>query len=223
MEEKSHLSISTIMSLTHQSIGRGIHMSRLYSNIFGRVGFPEGKIRPGFVDYVRSLVTVMRAHHLAEERLVFPLLQEKSPEVPVGRLTAEHQDMGVLLDEIRIKAELMGDEASSRESLRRIESVVTSLADLWPPHVEAEDVHYSPPKLGEALTPEEQNIVAAQVAELNMEYSRPDYLVLPFTLFNLSPENRGGISEMMPPEVVQHLVPVAWKDKWKPMAPFLLV
>jgi hypothetical protein len=47
-------------------------------------------------------------------------------------------------------------------------------------------------------------------------------LVVPFLLYNLPPEERAVFSQGMPPIVIQELVPVAWKEKWSPMKPFLL-
>ncbi len=55
-----------------------------------------------------------------------------------------------------------------------------------------------------------------------MKHSGPDYLVVPFLLYNLSPEDRATMSAEMPPVVTQQLVPVVWKEKWQPMSPFLL-
>jgi hypothetical protein len=41
-------------------------------------------------------------------------------------------------------------------------------------------------------------------------------------LFNLSPQDRAAFAQAMPPVVTEQLVPVAWRDKWAPMKPFLL-
>jgi hypothetical protein len=55
-----------------------------------------------------------------------------------------------------------------------------------------------------------------------MAHSGPDYLVVPFVLYNLSPEQRAILAAEMPPIVTQQLVPIAWKAQWEPMSPFLL-
>jgi hypothetical protein len=223
MENDNHSHVGVTMLLLHQSISRGIHMSRLYSHIFSRVGFPDGKMRPGFADYVRSLVTVMHSHHLAEDHLVFPLLREKLPEAPISLLTAEHLEMRSIMDEIRLKIDRAVDDPSSQESLERIDNLMTQLAGIWRPHIDAEETHFSPEKIDEVLPPDEQDRLLAQIVALGQEHSSPDYLVVPFTLFNLAPEHRIVIAEAMPPVVSRHLVPVAWKEKWKPMMPFLLI
>ena len=76
---------------------------------------------------------------------------------------------------------------------------------------------------GEALLEIEEHIrLGKMFAEHNQEHSGPDYLVVPFLLYNLSAEDRAIMSQEMPPVVTQQLVPVAWKEKWAPMSPFLL-
>jgi hypothetical protein len=54
------------------------------------------------------------------------------------------------------------------------------------------------------------------------EHAKPDYLVVPFTLYNLPPLERTFMARALPPSVVQELVPGPGKEKWQPMAPFLL-
>ena len=50
----------------------------------------------------------------------------------------------------------------------------------------------------------------------------PAYLVVPFVLYNLSPEDRRIASKGFPEMVTKQLVPIDWKDKWISMQPFLL-
>ncbi len=54
-----------------------------------------------------------------------------------------------------------------------------------------------------------------------MKNSGPEYLVIPFVLYNLTGQDRTMIEQVMPPLVTQQLVPGAWKEKWAPMKPFL--
>ncbi|MBP1769670.1 MAG: hypothetical protein H6P96_288 [Candidatus Aminicenantes bacterium] len=76
MEVDNPFRVGAAMLLIHQSISRGIHMSGLYTRIFMQAGLPDGKIRPGFADYIRSLTSVLHAHHLAEDELTFPRLRD---------------------------------------------------------------------------------------------------------------------------------------------------
>ena len=105
MEVENPFRVGEAMLLIHQSISRGIHMSGLYSRIFMQAGLPDGKIRPGFADYIRSLTSVLHAHHLAEDELTFPLFRDLLPEAPYERLANEHRELVPVAAEIRSKIE----------------------------------------------------------------------------------------------------------------------
>ncbi len=223
MEGTNHSRVGDALPLIHQSISRGIHMSGLYGRVFTRTGFPGGKIRPGFTDYVRSLTSVMHAHHLAEDQLAFPLFKERLPEAPYDRLADEHLKMVPIVDEVRLKIERATDDPESPESLDRIDTLMNSLAEIWRPHIAVEESHFTPEKIDAVMSADEQAGLLARIGEVNQKHSGPDYLVVPFTLFNLPHKERAYMSDLLPPIVPQQLVPVAWKEKWQPMSPFLLV
>jgi len=44
----------------------------------------------------------------------------------------------------------------------------------------------------------------------------------PLPALQLRAEDRAAFISVMPPELTQQLVPIAWKDAWAPMKPFLL-
>jgi hypothetical protein len=46
--------------------------------------------------------------------------------------------------------------------------------------------------------------------------------MVPFLLYNLPPEDREVFSQGLPVEIIQHFVPVVWKEQWASMTPFLL-
>ena len=54
------------------------------------------------------------------------------------------------------------------------------------------------------------------------EHAEPANLVVPFILYNLSPEDRAIMTQGFPEIVTKQLVPVDWKEEWKSMQPFLL-
>ena len=223
MDGMNHFRVGDTLSLIHQSISRGVHMSGLYGRIFLRCGLPDGKIRPGFADYIRSLVSVLQAHHLGEDKLAFPRFQELLPEAPYEMLTSQHHQMAPLLDEIRLKIDRAVEDGESQESLERLDSLLTELAEIWRPHIALEEVHFCTAKIDAVMDVESQARFLTEMTDLNQKHSNPDYLVVPFTLFNLPQEDRAYMSDLMPPVVTQQLIPVAWKDKWRPMSPFLLV
>jgi hypothetical protein len=223
MESDKQFRVGEALLLVHQSISRGIHMSGLYSRIFMQTGLPNGKIGPGFVDYIRSLTSVLHAHHVAEDKLIFPLFKDLLPQAPYEELADDHLRFIPILDEIRLKIEGAVEDAESGESLERIDSLLAEMAAVWRPHVAVEEAHFSSAKIDAVMSADDQTRFLARIGEANQEHSGPDYLVVPFTLFNLPQKDRAYMSDLMPPVVTQHLIPVAWKEKWQPMSPFLLV
>jgi hypothetical protein len=223
MEVDNQFRVGEALLLIHQSISRGIHMSGLYSRIFMQAGFPGGNMRPGFVDYIRSLTSVLRAHHLAEDKLAFPLFRDLLPEAPYDQLADEHREFTPIVDELRLKIERAVEDPEGGESLERIDSLLAKMWDSWRPHIALEETHFSPARIDAVMSAEEQIQLLARMSDANREHSGPDYLVVPFTLFNLPEKDRTYLSGLLPPVVAQHLVPVAWKEKWRPMSPFLLV
>ena len=223
MEVDNPFRVGEAMLLIHQSISRGIHMSGLYTRIFMQAGLPDGRIRPGFADYVRSLTSVLHAHHLAEDELTFPQLRDLLPEAPYERLANDHCELAPVAAEIRSKIERAVADPESGDALGRIDSLLTRLAEIWRPHIAVEEAHFSPARIDAVLSAEEQIRLLALIGEANHEHSGPDYLVVPFTLFNLPQKDRSTMSGLMPPAVKRDLIPTAWKEKWQPMSPFLLV
>ncbi len=223
MEDNLNGRVGVDLALIHQCISRAIHVSKLYSNIFRQCGFPDGKIRPGFGDYVHSLLSVLLTHHQGEDELAFPVFRDKLPEAPYERLAADHHFILQLLREVRLKIDEALDNESSQEPLSRLDGVMTELGDIWSRHIEIEEFHFSPDKLDAVMSPEDQARLVGRLAQFFLLHSGPDYLIVPFTLFNLPPESRMVLSGTMPPLVTRELVTGPWKDKWRPMSPFLLV
>ncbi len=209
--------------LIHQSISRGVHMAGLYGRIFAQAGFPLGKIHSGFIDYVRSLVSVLNAHSLAEDQLAFPLFKELLPQAPYERLTNEHLELIPIVDDLRLEIGRVADNPEPRAPLGRIGNLLERLAEIWGPHIAIEETHFSPEKIDAVMSADEQARLLAQISDANQKHSGPDYLVVPFTLFNLPQKERSRLSDLLPPVEPWHLLPVDWKEKWQPMAPFLLV
>jgi len=58
--------------------------------------------------------------------------------------------------------------------------------------------------------------------EFSMKHMAPDYLVMPFILYNLSKQDREALAGMLPPIITQKLVPIDWKPKWESMKRYLL-
>jgi len=223
MEAAGRIRVGVELVLIHQSISRGIRISKLYSDIFRQTGFPNGRIGPGFADYVRSLSSVLHSHHLAEDELAFPAFRQSLPEAPYERLAAEHRLIQPLIEEARRGIERALVSPTLQEPLAVLDRALRELEGIWKPHIETEEVHFSAERIDGVMAPVEQADFMRRLGRHIQEHSGPDYLVVPFTLFNLPAEARAILSETMPPAVIQELVPGPWKEKWQPMSPFLLV
>ena len=116
----------------------------------------------------------------------------------------------------------MATDAQAGEPLNDLNRALTKVREIWHPHIRKEEGHLSPEKADELLNVEEQIELGKKFAQHTQQHAGPDYLVVPFLLYNLPGEERAIFSQGMPPIVTQQLVPVVWKEQWEPMLPFLL-
>jgi hemerythrin-like domain-containing protein len=222
MSKSNRPNIGADLARLHSIITRGLDVAIEHSQSFAQHGYPDASTREGFINYVRSLASVLHAHHLTEDDVAFPYFRDLMPDTPFDSLTAEHQEMKPLLEEIDVAIGKVEAGAQTAESLNDLNHALTQVRDLWHPHIELEGAHLSPEKADELLGVEEQIELGKRFAQHNREHAKPDHLVVPFLLYNLPPEERAIFSQGMPPVVTQELVPVVWKEKWSPMKPFLL-
>lgn len=127
-----------------------------------------------------------------------------------------------MLDEIKVAIEKAATNIQARESLDDLIRATSKIHEIWHPHTKTEESYFSPVRVNALVGMEEQMRLNQLVAEHSQKHSGPDYLVAPFTLYNLSPHDRAIMSQGMPPIVTQQLVSIDWKEKWEPMLPFLL-
>ena len=205
----------------HSVVTRGLSVSLERGQTFAGDGFPDASTREGFVDYVQSLVSVLHAHHLGEDELAFPYLRDLLPGAPFDLLSEQHQQMVPILDEITAANEAVAAEPEG-QSVNALNRALTQVDELWHPHIQIEEEEFTVERGAELISVDEHIRLAQLFAKLSQEHAQPDYLVVPFILYNLAPEDRAIMAGSMPPVVTQELVPRAWKEKWAPMQPFLL-
>jgi hypothetical protein len=223
MSEKNQPNVAADLIRIHAIVTRGLRVGIERSQAFAQDGFPDASTREGFVSYVQTLVAVLHGHHLAEDELGFPRLRERLPDVPYDTLMAEHQQMIPILGEIKDAAGRVAADPQVGPALTELKQALTKMSDLWHPHIQTEEDHFSVEVGAELFSIEEHIELGQAFAKHSQEHATgPDYLMVPFMLFNLSAEDRAILSQAMPPIITQELVPVAWKEKWAPMAPFLL-
>ena len=205
----------------HNVITRALEVSIENARGFAERGFGNGSEQAGFLNYVRALVSVLDGHHLAEDDIAFPYLRDKLPETPFDLLIAQHQEMVPLLGEIKSAVERCEKEDQVEAGLRDLEAALGRVNGMWHPHIQIEQEHIIE-KADAVLPVEEQVGLVRSVGEHVQKHTGPAYLTVPFTLYNLPPEERAVFAEAIPAEVTNHLVPVVWKEQWASMAPFLL-
>ena len=206
----------------HSVITRGLDVSIERGASFAQGGDPDAATQEGFVLYLQTLVSVLSAHHLAEDEVAFPYLWDKLPDEPFDELMAEHRVMEEILEELQAIAKAVAAEAQAGDSLNDLNRAVTRLADLWHPHIHKEERFYDVETIAALMGVDEHVQLGRMVAEHSQQHLQPPDLGIPFVLYNLPAGERAIMIQMMPPIVTQQLVPVDWKEKWAPMQPFLL-
>jgi hypothetical protein len=86
-----------------------------------------------------------------------------------------------------------------------------------------EEATVGPENSQKYLTPIENEQLSKQLAEHGQVHSQPNELVMPFVVYNLAVDDRTEFIKLLPPVLAQQLIPIAWKNVWEPMTPFLLV
>jgi hemerythrin-like domain-containing protein len=208
--------------LIHRAISRGLEVGIRYAETFAREGYPDAATGAGFALYLRMLAGALHVHHSAEDEIAFPFLRTRFPDLPLDVLTAEHEQMAAILEEMAPILDRLHGQAGEGSALLTAHGALTRLAKIWPEHIGVEETSVSVKRLEVVASAEE---IADWLAEINQhrpEGAPPDPVLLPFVLHNLSAEDRAIMAQQMPPVITQELVPVAWKEQWAPMVPFLL-
>ncbi len=206
----------------HKVMTRGLDVSLQNINEFLQVGRLEKLNREGFLKYVQSFSAVLRGHHMVENEKIFPYFKDKLPEVPYERLMSEHEIFKEGLHEMNSGLDNLMSENDELNSLKLLKSGFGKIDQIWHPHIQIENTQLYR-RIGSLnIDLEEMIRIQKEDGEFFQEYADPAYLVVPFVLFNLSPEDRRIASQGFPEMVTKQLVPIDWKDKWKSMQPFLL-
>ena len=220
MSDQTTLNIGSDLNLIHLIITRGLAVSIEFSDRFSKKGFSDDSTKTGYWNYVKSLVTVLDAHHRLEDEIAFPGFKEKVPQAPYDKLEKQHEEIVILL--AKIQGVLNEEIWDSNESLKTLNSLLTKINEIWHPHIKIEEEHFSAANVAQLINFEEQLKLSQKFSEFGRENSKPEYFVIPFMIFNTSRENREFFYRHMPPVITQQLVPGEWKEKWSLMKPFLL-
>jgi hemerythrin-like domain-containing protein len=223
MTQQPKPNLAASLLAIHAVISRGLDVASTQIKSFAELGFPDASLCQGILNYLRALSSVLHGHHLAEEELAFPYFRVKMPDVPFDLLLQQHQQILPILEEIECAIPKCADEKQQNEGLRQLGQALDKMIAIWHPHIRIEEEYFTQERFESLrILDEEQKRLLQQIGEHSQKNTGPPYLVLPFMLYNVSPEARARLAGEFPPEVIRHLVPVAWKDQWASMKPFLL-
>jgi hemerythrin-like domain-containing protein len=206
----------------HQVITRGLGVCAQNSESFASHGFPDASLKTGFLDYTRSLASVLGGHHLTEDDLAFPYLRTVLPDAPYTDLAADHHAMEPLLVQIETAVAAAAAEEDVSHPLRDLHAAVVSVGEIWHPHIMKEEQSFSAEVLEQLISPEEHIRLIRTMGEFSQQHTGPGPLVIPFLLYNLPEPERTAMAQGMPAVLTQELVPGPWRAQWSPMEPFLL-
>ena len=222
MINENHGDIGTDMIRFHRIITRSLEVNIQNVNKFLEIGAIEESNREGFLKYLQSFSTVLEAHHLLENEKIFPYFMDKLPDAPYDRLMAQHKWVEESLSHINGEINSLKSDVDELESLNLLKTGLREIDKIWHPHIriEEEQIYGKVGSLNISL--EETNRLRKEYSQFIQEHANPAYLVVPFVLYNLSPEDRAIVTQGFPEMVTKKLVPIDWKDEWASMQPFLL-
>jgi hypothetical protein len=222
MSEAKPFQLSDGMIRIHRIITRGLEVILDQSPDYSLSGFPDAAIRDGFLNYTHCLLTTLAGHHESEDAITFPAFRAVLPAAPYADLDAEHRAMDPLLREGRTVLDRLKAGGPAEALLIDLHRITGDLARIWYPHIETEERFFDAEKVGRVMPLPEQGQLAPRLAEHAQRVSVPDYLVIPFLLYNLPAAERAEFASIMPPVLVEQMIPVVWKNHWASMRPFLL-
>jgi hemerythrin-like domain-containing protein len=201
----------------HKIISRALNVSiQKCDEYLVEQGVPPEEAK-GFRMYVATLRWVTHSHHLTEDEIAFPYFKDKLG-APYARLADDHRAMAHIL----VKLEECLPEVSSG-GIVKLREILAEFDKLWGPHISIEEEHFAADRLKAVAGMQEQVGLAKQFAEHGKKNAGPGPLALPFLFYNLESTDREAFMMLFPWFVKKVLVPIAWRGKWKPMNPFLLL
>ncbi len=215
-------SISDSMNRIHLIITRSLNISIEYSKELINAPLNGVQYSHGFINYVHCLIVVLDAHHRIEDEIAFPYLQQKITDVPYSILSKQHEEIVELLEEAKQSLSQIRSGNIGKEVFQKLYDILCMINKIWLPHIKLEEEMLPDEKITMKINREEQERLSKMFSEQSKKHSQPDFLVLPFLLFNLPKPQRKYFTKGIPALITNELVPFVWKEKWESMKPFLL-
>lgn len=181
----------------------------------------EDETRDGFLKYLQSFSIVVDAHHALENEKIFPYFENKLADAPYDRLVNQHKMFLKSLTEINGAVNNIKSNINEFDSLNSIKTSLRMIEKMWGPHMKIEEGNIYGRVGSLNLGPDENNKLKKEYFKFIMEHGEPLNLVIPFVLYNLSPEDR-VVEEGLIPDETKKLIETDWKDEWVSMKPFML-
>ena len=220
MEDSNILETSPLVEgllMIHRIITRGLSTSiRKCDEYIGKQGISPEELK-GFSMYVSALRRVTNAHHLTEDEIAYPYFKDNI-KAPYDRLTDDHHTIAYIL--VEIEKCLPGISSGGLDKLRE---VLYKFEKQWGPHIRIEEDNFTVEKVQVIAGQKEQKELADKIGKHSSKNSGPAPLTVPFLIYNLEEKDRETFMMNFPWIVKKVIVPVIWKNQWKPMSPFLLM
>lgn len=205
----------------HRIITRGLEVAIRDINEFLERGSIEKEKLEGFLNYVETFSSFLDGHHKVENQKLFPYFKPLVPDVPYVQLMKEHKVVESSLQEINSGINSLRSKKDEINSLNKLKSNFFKIDQIWYPHIQIEETQLFEKVGSLGIDRDEMLRIQNKFAEFFQENTGPDYLVVPFALYNSTPEDRAILAAGFPESVTQK-VSRDWKDKWISMQPFLL-
>ncbi|HSO25048.1 MAG TPA: hemerythrin domain-containing protein [Methanobacteriaceae archaeon] len=222
MSKENQINIGEDFIRFHKVITRSLEVAIQNVKEFLSAKTMEESQREGFLKFVQSFSSVVEGHHLVENEKVFPYFKDKIQDVPYERLMGQHEEIKKALDDIGSGIEILRSNGNVLNALKLIKSGLDAIDKIWLPHINIEETKLYGLVGSLEISQEEMLRIKTDFGQFFQEHSGPVYLVMPFLLYNLSPDDRSILAQELPENVINQLVPIDWEEEWAPMKPFLL-
>jgi hypothetical protein len=222
MNEFHKPDVASDMARIHMVFTRATKVAIQQCEQYSMTGISNECTALGFISYIKAFHSLLHAHHMTEDELVFPYFRPHIPDAPYDILSADHLRVGVSLESIASTIEEITLIPEQPENYNQLASPIIEIDKIWYPHISIEESWFNQERISACFTDEEQENIGREFAFHSQKLSGPDFLVMPFMLYNLPSEKRALLARTFPPIVTEQLVPIVWKEKWAPMQPYLL-
>ncbi|MBN2007962.1 hemerythrin domain-containing protein [candidate division KSB1 bacterium] len=216
-----NVDIAADLERVHGAITRALEVA-VESSAKIQAEVPTDHELHGFTMFIDCFVTFLEGHHEVEDDIAFPYFKDKLPETPFEKLIGDHREMVGILKQIDTANSKLKSFDNISTAAGELNNQLIKLKKLWYPHIDIEQTHLCGDCVCSVAPQIDQAKLAARIGQHNQEQSKPAQLMLPFLLYNMPREVRTVFAQSFPWIVTGVLIPLIWKNKWRPMKPYLL-